>query len=195
MTIIGIGGSPRSGGNTDVLLDTLLAGARDAGRETSIVQLRDLEFSLCIGCEECRELKECVFGDEMNELARQIMDSSGLVLASPTHNYNVSALMKAFIDRLYPFYDFTDDRPRRYSSRLAGQGMVAAAVAVAEQVDIDDMGFALEGMSRVLDVLGLKVVGQLPVLGIFDAGLVSQKSHILNQAESLGRKIGESARR
>lgn len=52
----------------------------------------------------------------MNLLYPKIEEAKGMVLGSPTYNYNVTSLMKTFIDRLYPYYNFTDDRPRGYSA-------------------------------------------------------------------------------
>ncbi|THB63256.1 MAG: flavodoxin family protein, partial [Desulfovibrio sp.] len=125
--ILGVGGSPRSGGNSDVLLQNILAGAVEAGVETEAVHLRNYHFSSCIGCERCRKDKACTgLNDGMQLLYPKVEAARGLVLVSPTHQYNVTAIMKAFIDRLYAYYDFTDDRPRGYSSRLAGKDRQAA---------------------------------------------------------------------
>ena len=58
--VLGIGGSPRKGGNSDILLGSLLQGARDAGSATETVYLRDYAFQSCIGCERCREDERCI---------------------------------------------------------------------------------------------------------------------------------------
>ncbi|MFC2004247.1 NAD(P)H-dependent oxidoreductase [Chloroflexota bacterium] len=56
-----------------------------------------------------------------------------MVLISPVYSYNVTALMKAFIDRLYSFYNFSDERPGYWSSQLADQGRKAIIAVVGEQ--------------------------------------------------------------
>ena len=128
--ILGIGGSPRKHGNSDVLLTRILQGARKEKIATEQIHLCDYNFEPCIGCEKCRKTKVCKgLNDGMQLLYPKIVTSRGLVLVSPTHNYNVTAWMKAFIDRLYCFYIFNDSRPRGWSSRLAGQGRKAAVGA------------------------------------------------------------------
>ncbi|MFP4072099.1 MAG: NAD(P)H-dependent oxidoreductase [Desulfovibrionales bacterium] len=63
--------------------------------------------------------------DVMTALYRPVIESRGLVLVCPTHNSNVTAWMKGFIDRLYCFYDFDKKLPGPWSSRLGGQGRKA----------------------------------------------------------------------
>jgi multimeric flavodoxin WrbA len=127
----------------------------------------------------------------MTRLYPLLLESRGLILVSPTHNYNVTALMKAFIDRLYCFYDFTDDRPRAYSSRLAGQGRVAAAAAVCEQTDPADMGFTIEAMTRPLAALGYEVAGDVRAYGVFEAGGIREQPDVLDRCRELGRKTAQ----
>jgi len=132
--ITGIGASPRKNGNSDILMKHILDGAKGSGVPVEDVRLRDYQFQPCIGCEKRRKDKICTgLNDGMHLLYPKIIGSQGLVLISPTHNYNVTAWMKAFIDRLYCFYIFDNNCPRGWSSRLAGQGRKAVLVAVCEQ--------------------------------------------------------------
>ncbi|HPJ94524.1 MAG TPA: flavodoxin family protein [Deltaproteobacteria bacterium] len=194
--ILGIGGSPRKGGNTDVLLDHIITGATLMNLETERILLRDCQFQPCIGCERCRKDRICTgLHDDMTPLYNKIVRASGLVLVSPVHNYNVTAWMKAFIDRLYCFYDFTDDRPRGWSSRLADQGRKAVVAAVCEQASRDDLGFTLEAMRRPLEALGYEIVGELAVFGIFDQGKVRDNPEVLSQATRLGSELAEALAR
>lgn len=195
-TVLGIGGSPRKDGNTDILLDHIIAGATSKNLETERVLLRDHQFQPCSGCERCRTDGICTgLHDDMTPLYNKIVRASGLVLVSPVHNYNVTAWMKAFIDRLYCFYDFTDDRPRGWSSRLADQGRKAVVAAVCEQVSKADMGFTLEAMRRPLEALGYEIVGELAVFGIFDRGKVRDDPEVLSQATRLGSELAEALAR
>ncbi len=191
-TVLGVGGSPRKAGNSDVLLKNILKGVTDNNVFSRGIPLRDLYYQPCIGCEKCRKDKICTgLNDGMTLMYPQVYGSLGLVLVSPTHNYNITAWMKAFIDRLYCFYDFEDTRPRAWSSRLAGQGRKAVLAAVAEQADEYDMGFTLEAMRRPLEAIGYEIVGELPVLGIFDRGKVGQEEEVLNAATMLGRELAD----
>ena len=189
--ILAIGASPRKGGNSDVLLRHFLAGAKKAGVETEEIQLRDCQISPCIGCELCRQSGECTrFEDDMVEIYKKLLESCGLILVSPVHHYNITAWMKAFIDRLYCFYDFAEPRPGFWSSRLAGQGRKAIVAAVAEQPDMKDMGFTLEAMRMPLEALGYAVDHEMPVLGIFEKGQVARFPEIILNAERYGEMLG-----
>jgi multimeric flavodoxin WrbA len=190
---LGIGGSPRKNGNSDVLLEHILKGVRENKIIGDKVQLREFQYQACIGCERCRKDKICTgLKDGMSLLYPRIFESQGLILVSPTHNYNVTAWMKAFIDRLYCFYNFDDNRPRGWSSQLADQGRKAVLAAVCEQVDKNDMGFTLEAMRLPLKALGYEIVGELPVFGIFDKAKVKEKKEVLISASNLGADLAKS---
>jgi multimeric flavodoxin WrbA len=191
--ILGIGSSPRKGGNSDILLKHILAGAENAGAETEAVHLRDYQFQGCIGCEKCRKAKQCIgLQDGMQLIYPKIIDSKGLVLISPTHHYNVTALMKAFIDRLYCYYNFSDDRPGSWSSRLANQGRKAIIASIGEQKSYEDgVGFTLDAMRLPIEALGYEVIGELPVLGVFGKGRIKEQQQLLEKAEQLGSQLAK----
>ena len=191
--VIGIGGSPRKGGNSDVLLKQILKGVTESSITATGIRLRDYQYQPCIGCEQCRKDKLCTgLNDGMSLLYPKIIESRGLVLVSPTHHYNVTAWMKAFIDRLYCFYNFDNRRPRRWSSQLAGQGRKAVLAAVCEQEDVADMGFTLDAMRLPLEALGYEIIGELPVLAIFDRAKVKEEKEILLKASKLGSDLAKS---
>jgi len=193
--VLGIGGSPRKGGNTDILLERVLQGAREAGASTEAVQLRDRSFQSCTGCERCRRDERCTgLQDDMQAVYPLFERSLGLVLVSPIHSYTVSALMKAFIDRLYCYYEFTEPRPGPVASRLSGQGRKAVIVAVGEQdtYELGGMDSTLVILRRNLDILGFDIVGELPVLGVFERGEVSKRTGVLESAEQLGMELGRA---
>lgn len=191
--VVGFGGSPRRGGNSDLLLKTIAAGARQVNVAAETIHLRDVYFQPCIGCEQCRKSGRCTgLTDGMSQLYPQIIAAGGLVLVSPTHNYNVTAWMKAFIDRLYCFYRFDNRRPRGWSSRLAGQGRKAVLAAVCEQIDEADMGFTLEAMRRPVEALGYEIVGELAVFGVFDKGKVKAADQTMTRAAALGVELAKA---
>ncbi len=189
--VLGISGSPRKGGNSDVLLKHILAGVKNAGAITEEIRLQDYQFQPCIGCEKCRKAKQCIgLQDGMQLIYPEIIEARGLVLISPTHNYNVTAWMKAFIDRLYCYYNFSDDRPGSWSSRLAGQNRKAVIASIGEQKSYEDgVGFTLDAMRLPVEALGYEVIGELPVLGVFGKGKIQKQ--VLESAENLGSQLAK----
>jgi multimeric flavodoxin WrbA len=191
--IIGISGSPRKNGNSDILLKTILDGAKKQKAVTKRVHLPDYQFQPCIGCEKCRKDKICTgLHDGMTLLYPDIQESQGMVLVSPTHNYNVTAWMKAFIDRLYCFYDFGPKRPSGWSTRLGGQNRKAVVAAVCEQVNKKDMGMTLDAMRLPLEALGYEVIQAVPVFGFFDKGKVREDPKLLESISQLGEELARA---
>lgn len=192
--VLGVGGSPRKGGNSDILLNYIFKGINENKGNADIVQLRDFQYQGCIGCERCRKDKICTgIKDGMTIIYPHIIESRGLVLVSPTHNYNITSWMKAFIDRLYCFYHFdVNNRPREWSSRLAGQQRKAVLGAVCEQENRSDMGFTLDAMRLPLEALGYEIIGELPVFGIFDRAKIKENNGILTKATKLGSNLAKS---
>lgn len=191
--ILGIEGSPRKAGNSHKMLQAVLEGAAGAGQETRDVHLRDYRYDPCVGCEACRKDKICTrFNDGMTLLYPQIEASAGLVMITPVHNYNVTSWIKAFIDRMYCYYDFEDTRPRAWSSRLAGQGRKAVIGAIAEQESEADMGFAMDAMRLPLTAMGFEIVEELPILRLFDRGVIARHEELIERARKAGETLAQA---
>jgi len=191
--VLGISGSPRKNGNSDMLLEQILRGVETKNIEVEKIYLREYSFQACIGCEKCREDHICTgLNDDMQMLYPKIIEAKGIVLVSPTHHYNITAWMKAFIDRLYCFYEFTDDRPRGWSSRLANDGRKAVIATICEQPEKENLGVTLEAMRLPLQALGYEVLDELAVLGIFDKGYVGKNDTVMNNAFILGQKLAQN---
>lgn len=194
--VLGIGGSPRRNGNSDVLLNQLITAASEESVPCHTVQLRDIDYQGCIGCEKCRKDKICTGQvDGMSLIYNKIISSKGLILVSPTHNYNVTSWMKAFIDRLYCFYNFQNTHPRAWSSQFGNQDRKAVVVAICEQENKKDMGFTLEAMKLPLEALGYEVMGELAVFKVFDKGKVKKDTAVLEKAAILGKDLATAVSR
>ena len=99
MNVLGINGSPRIGGNTDILLDKALEGARTKGTKTEKVILNTLKFSPCQECENIRDDGTCIIDDDLQPLYKRIEDADVIILASPIFFGSLSAQTKMMIDR------------------------------------------------------------------------------------------------
>jgi multimeric flavodoxin WrbA len=99
--VLGIVGSPRRGGNTDVLVDEVLAGAAEAGALTEKVVLSKLDIGPCRACDACGKTGKCVQEDDMRALLEQMAQSDVWVLGTPVYYWGPTAQFKAFVDRWY----------------------------------------------------------------------------------------------
>ena len=99
MKVLGIAGSPRRGGNTDLLLTEVMRGAASKGAEVKTIVLRDLTIAPCQHCDACLKTGKCRIQDDMQMIYSQMEDADRIVLASPIQFMTVTAHMKAMIDR------------------------------------------------------------------------------------------------
>jgi len=99
LKVLGIAGSPRREGNTDHLLQQVMAGVASQGVETKTVILSKLNISPCRHCDGCIETGKCVIDDDMQWLHTDLREADRLVLASPIFFMGVTAQAKAMIDR------------------------------------------------------------------------------------------------
>lgn len=97
--IIAIYGSPRRNGNSAVLLQEAVAGARQEGAHVEEVVLRDYKISPCLEIYQCIKTGECAIRDDFPDILAKLEASSGIMLASPIFFYTVSAHTKTFMDR------------------------------------------------------------------------------------------------
>ncbi len=99
MKVLGIYGSPRKNGNSDLLLDKVLEGANAAGAKIRKVYVRDLKISGCRECGGCDKTGECVIQDEMDKIYPSLWDSQIIFLSSPIFFYGLPAQAKMLVDR------------------------------------------------------------------------------------------------
>ena len=99
MKVLGIGGSPRSGGNSDLLLASALDGARSGGAKTDKIVLNELDFKPCQECGGCDETGICVIKDEMDIVYKKFEEADAVIIASPIFFGSVSAQTKMMVDR------------------------------------------------------------------------------------------------
>ncbi|MHA1943032.1 MAG: flavodoxin family protein [Candidatus Thorarchaeota archaeon] len=100
-SILGIVGSPRRGGNTETLVDSVLAGARECGATSTKVILNEMTVAPCRACNNCQKNNTCVQDDDMATLIELMEKSDVWVLGTPIYWWGPSAQFKAFLDRWY----------------------------------------------------------------------------------------------
>jgi len=108
MKVLALNSSARVGdvSKTEIILDNLVAGMREAGAEVEIINLSKKKIKYCIGCFTCwtKTPGKCVHKDDMtNEIYPKYMESDLSILATPLYHYTVNAQLKTFIERTLPF--------------------------------------------------------------------------------------------
>jgi multimeric flavodoxin WrbA len=120
MKVIGISGSPRRCGNTEILVKYALEPFRESGWEVREFFLSENMINPCIGCESCRKTGSCAIqSDDMDFIYNEFPSCDALIIGSPAYYRNVTAQLKALFDRCYGF-----------GERRPLEGKVGGAIAV-----------------------------------------------------------------
>ena len=101
MNILGISGTPRKGGNSEILLDAALEPFADVGWDTTRILLSEKRVEPCIGCEACVESGRCHINDDMSEIYATFSKCDAIIISSPAYYRNVPAQLKAVMDRTF----------------------------------------------------------------------------------------------
>lgn len=102
MKILGLSFSPREQGNTELLMDMALAGARRLGADTEMCRVADMDIHPCKGCGSCFKTGECTIADGMQAIYPKLLQADGILFGSPVYFYNITAQGKTVIDRTLP---------------------------------------------------------------------------------------------
>ncbi len=102
MKVVAFNGSPRKGGNTELLLRRALAPIEEAGIETELVQVGGTAIAGCRACGACRKNMDrrcAVTTDKLNEHLAKMIEADGMILGSPSYFGDLTPELKALIDR------------------------------------------------------------------------------------------------
>ena len=103
MKILGIVCSPRKGGNTEILVEQVLASARDLGADTELDFIADKKIAPCDGCESCLVTGKCKVDDDMQGMYPKLIEADGIVFGTPVYFWGMTAQAKTLIDRTFIF--------------------------------------------------------------------------------------------
>jgi multimeric flavodoxin WrbA len=102
MKVVAFNGSARKNGNTAILVNHVFRELEKEGIETELIQLAGKKIRGCIACNKCFENKDqrcSVTHDVLNSCIEKMIETDGIILASPTYFANISTELKALIDR------------------------------------------------------------------------------------------------
>jgi multimeric flavodoxin WrbA len=186
MNVLGILGSPRRGGNTEILLDEALRGANDRGGACEKVVLRDLKIQPCLEIYKCTEAGVCAIRDDMQELFPRIVQAERIIFASPIFFYSVSAVAKAMIDRCQSLW------VKKYILQLPVSpvpGRLGAFISVGATQGKKLFDGAKLTMKYFFDAIDVVYSHELLVRGVDAKGEVGNRPEALQGAYDLGSRL------
>ena len=101
MNVLGLSGTPRKGGNSEILLDAALEPFVEAGWGITKILLSEKKVEPCTGCETCKERGNCHISDDMTEIYSAFAKCKAIIISAPSYYRNVPAQLKAVMDRTF----------------------------------------------------------------------------------------------
>lgn len=179
-TILVITGSPRRGGNSDLLADAFIKGAEQAGNTVLRFDAGKARLHGCVACQMCfKKDTPCAFTDDsFNTLAEYLKKADALVFVTPIYYYNWPSQIKAAIDRMYCFYNGGVQTGIRET----------ALIACAEENSKTAFASLVMNHIQIANVLKIKTCENLLVPGVGAPGEVRATDALL-RAEEMGKNF------
>ncbi len=177
MKILAFNGSPRKGGNTDLLIDQVFAGAQQNGHKCEKFSLYSYKISPCVDCRQCKQGQHvCPIKDDVPQLLQRMVEADILVFGTPIYWYGPTAKMKLLIDRLRPFI---------VTRGLAGK---KGAIIVPSEEGPSICGPVVKMFEMSFQYLGMVNGGAL-LATAYEKGEVAQKPGEMQRALEFGHKF------
>jgi multimeric flavodoxin WrbA len=185
MKVLGINGSPRIGGNTDILLDKALEGAGERGADTHKIILNTLDFVPCHECAKVRDDGTCQVQDDMQTVYSKFDEADALILASPIFFGSISAQTKMMTDRFQCRWRAKYVLKKVLSECLKPGALIC--VQASTRQDFFDNAIAI--VKNLFATMDVDYSDELLCPGVDEKGAVLEHPEFLEKAVDLGRRI------
>jgi len=190
--VIALAGSPRKRGNTGLLLEAAVKGAREAGGEVDVVYTNSLKIRPCQGCNSCAKLAGCIYQDDMTGLIEAFKAADAFIVSSPVYFGSVSAQLKLVIDRCQSLWMQRLKTLQQQGGSLVGK---KPGLFLATSGHPNHKGTRFNSSLEVVKIYGYAVDMRL-VGTVFAADTdripVTEDSPLLLEAYQAGRKLVEA---
>ncbi len=149
MKVLGIVGSSRREGNTEILVKEALSAAAGAGAETEIFLVAGKNIAPCDGCHTCSETDLCKIKDDMQDLFQKMEAADAILFGSPVYFHNVSAQVKTIMDRTFLFL-----HKMRLKGKVAAPILALRRVGAGQTRNLLYGYFIAQGMIPVRGAIG-----------------------------------------
>jgi multimeric flavodoxin WrbA len=186
--VLGIFGSPRRGGNTEILLEEALKGAEKERANIERLYLGDFTITPCKECHGCDDTGKCILLDDMEKIYPKLLEADVVILASPIFFYGVTAWAKALIDRSQALW------ARKYLLKdplLGKEGKKRKGFFISVGATKGPKVFdgAILTVKYFFDVLNAEYAGELVFRGVEAKGDILKHPEALQQAFEAGGKL------
>ena len=175
--ILGLVGSPRLGGNTDLLIEKILEGSKSNGYSTEKLFLYDYTISLCTDCQSCKKGDYvCCINDEMQKIYPKMVEANVIIFGTPLYWFGPTAKMKMLIDRLRPF---------EKNKKLEGKKAIVVTPSADGPIAC---GPLIDMFQLIFNYLKMKFTTKILVTA-YEKGEIAQNKPEMDKAYELGRTL------
>lgn len=186
MKVLGIMGSPRLKGNTDLLLEEALKGARSRQAEVEKVIADKMKITPCKEYYGCLRDGNCVIRDDMDTIYPRLLEADGIIVASPMFFYGISAQLKALIDRCQALW------ARRYVLKnLHESNKKGAFIGVGATKGKQLFDGSILVIKYFFQAFGAEYADELLVRGVDKRGEIKDHPDLLKEAFALGERLAQ----
>ena len=183
MKILGLMGSPRIGGNTDLLLDEALNGAESGGAEVEKITIANLKIAPCREIYACTKDGQCPIKDDMAGIYDKLVKADAIIVATPIFFYTISAQLTALISRCQALWS------RRYVLNWDIPLKKGAFIAVGATKGAKLFDGPKLTIRYFFKAVNAEYTEELLIRGIDKKGEIKQHPTALKDAYDLGKRL------
>ena len=177
MKILALVGSPRKGGNTDILVGEILKGAKTKGHTSEKLYLYNYKISPCMDCRKCKKGEHvCPIKDGMKKVYSKIKGADLIIFGTPNYWNGPTGQMKLLFDRMRPFSGTEEMKGKK--------GIVVSPAGAGPE----SCGPLVEMFRMSFDYLGMKFAGKILVTA-YEKGEIGKSKKELKKAYDLGASL------
>jgi multimeric flavodoxin WrbA len=189
MKVLVLQGSPRRSGNTQAVLDAVLAPMREAGAEIEEIFAAELKISGCRECFACqapdrRAAAGCGIRDDMTDIYLKALDADLIIVATPVFCWGMTAQLKTVCDRFFCFHKFEG---HNYTSLLRGKRFALVLTSAGDEFDGADL--VVEQFRRFVEYARAEDAGRLAVCSVESPDRIRADAAIMARASEFGRSL------
>lgn len=183
MSIVAIISSPRKKGNTSTIVNAMVEGAKENGKDVKVYHLNSLTSAKgCQACMACKSSVGCAVKDDQNEILKAIRDAEGVILSTPCYFGEANGQFRLLQDRFYNFIgpDFVPNiaAGKKLAVVVSCGGGADAARAMADKIE-----GTMAGMLKFVPI------GKMVLTGANPPDTASKNAAVLEEAKSIGKKF------
>ena len=187
MKVLGIMGSPRLKGNTDLLLEEALRGVQSRGAEVEKIVVDKLNIAPCREYYGCLKDGNCVIRDDMDDIYPKLLEADRIIIASPMFFYGLTGQLKALIDRCQALW------ARKYVLKQASPNLIRKGAFIGVGATGGEKLFegSILTVKYFFRAIGVTYVDELLVRGVDKKGEIRGYPAALSDAFELGKRLAQ----